>query len=258
MNSFGRAPKQRPSSKPVALSLKRLGNTICRACAITVIASNSALAERASSLPLIDTQKSVHFSNQDLLQFDRRSFIGETQYQLVTHGDRSVLKAEAQAQASALYRKVHIDLTQTPILEWRWRVDKSLSVDNPRMKDQDDYPARVYVIVRDGLFPWQVLSLNYVWANHTLKQESAHKSWTNPYTDRAMMIPLRDQRDGLEIWKSERVNIVEDFKRYFGKDVEHLEGIAIMTDADNTRGHAVALYDGLTFYSANSASIKNP
>ncbi len=240
------------SLMPAVNWLKKLGVRLSIGFTITLISSSLMAQEQLLPTPATQSQKRIHFSNQELLQFKRQSFAGETQYQLVTQGDRSVLKAEAQGQASALYRKIDIDLTQTPILKWHWRVDKVLSVDNPRQKNQDDYPARVYVVVRDGFFPWQVLSLNYVWANHALAQDSVHTSWTNPYTERAMMIPLRDRQDGVNVWHSERVNIVEDFKRYFGKSVERIEGIAIMTDADNTGGHVIAFYDGLTFTAHNS------
>ncbi|MAZ86474.1 MAG: hypothetical protein CL693_02425 [Cellvibrionaceae bacterium] len=234
------------------ISLKKLVGRASLGFSIMLIGASLMAEEQFLPTSATQPQRHIHFSNQELVQFNRQSFAGETQYQLVTHGDHWVLKAEAQGQASALYRKVDIDLTQTPILKWRWRVDRALTVENPRQKDQDDYPARVYVVVRDGFFPWQVLSLNYVWANHALAQDSAHDSWNNPYTERAMMIPLRDQQDGLKIWKSESVNIIEDFKRYFGKSVERIEGIAIMTDADNTGGHALAFYDGLTFTPDNS------
>ena len=34
----------------------------------------------------------------------------------------------------------------------------------------------------------------------------------------------------------------EDFRRLFGREVDELEGVAVMTDADNSRQHARARY----------------
>ena len=43
-------------------------------------------------------------------------------------------------------------------------------------------------------------------------------------------------------WRSHARNIPADFLRLFGRKVDRLEGVAVMTDSDNSRGRARAWY----------------
>lgn len=193
------------------------------------------------------------FTPQEMHRWAQKSFVDSTDYRLIerrfieqtesTDRDQLVLSAKSQGQASALYHETTVDLTQTPYLQWRWRVDKKLTITDAHQKNQDDYPARIYVVIKEGIFPWQVRSLNYVWASHRPDEEY----WPNPYTRRAVMIPLRDGNDSLQQWVSEKVNLAEDYQRVFGRTITEIHGIAIMTDADNTGGEAHAYYDSLMF-----------
>lgn len=193
------------------------------------------------------------FTPQEMQRWTQKSFVDYTDYRLIENRlteqtesadlDRFVLSAKAHGQASALYHETTVDLTQTPYLQWRWRVDRKLTITDAHQKDQDDYPARIYVVIKEGIFPWQIRSLNYVWASH----QPNEKFWSNPYTGRAVMIPLRNGTDSLRQWVSEKVNLAEDYQRVFGRTITEIHGIAIMTDADNTGGEAHAYYDSLMF-----------
>lgn len=206
----------------------------------------------------------IEFTPLDIFRWSQKSFVDHTDYTLIdetlinknsavtttdsnTHqaskNVRQVLSAKTHGKASALYHETIIDLTQTPYLQWRWRVDKKMTVTDAHQKSQDDYPARIYVVVKEGIFPWQVRSLNYVWASHDPKEVF----WPNPYTHRAIMIPLRNSSDNLQQWYGEKVNIAEDYQRVFGRSITEAHGIAIMSDADNTGGTAHAYYDSLIF-----------
>lgn len=181
--------------------------------------------------------------DEKLIDQNAAVIVTETTVRQTSTNVRQVLAAKTHGKASALYLKTTIDLTKTPYLQWRWRVDKKMTVTDAQKKSQDDYPARIYVIVKEGIFPWQARSLNYVWASHSPKQAF----WPNPYTDRAIMIPLRNSGDNLQQWYGERVNIAEDYQRVFGRSITEIHGIAIMSDADNTGGTAHAYYDSLIF-----------
>ncbi|MGH1371248.1 MAG: DUF3047 domain-containing protein [Cellvibrionaceae bacterium] len=199
------------------------------------------------------------FTAQEIHAWPQKSFVDYTDYTLSARqptqskeeekrsqtkdSSSKVLSAKAHGQASALYHETTIDLTKTPYLQWRWRVDKQPVITNARQKNQDDYPARIYLVIKEGIFPWQVRSLNYVWASHKPQEDF----WPNPYTDRAIMIPLRDANDAQQKWVSEKINIVADYQRIFGRRISEIHGIAIMTDTDNTGGKAHAYYDTLTF-----------
>ena len=61
------------------------------------------------------------------------------------------------------------------------------------------------------------------------------------------MIPVRCGRDGLGQWHQQRVNVAEDFERYFGRSFDKAHGVAIMSDSDNAGGSARAYYREIVF-----------
>src|SRR5262245_20511679 len=50
-----------------------------------------------------------------------------TDYKLVEDNGKVVLKATADQSASAIGQYISIDLTKTPIVEWRWKVSKLIA-----------------------------------------------------------------------------------------------------------------------------------
>jgi hypothetical protein len=201
------------------------------------------------SAPILSLQNNVivgDFSNIDLSGWDEKSFSGDTKYEIGKQSELNYLHASADKSASALYKKVKIDLDKTPYLNWSWRVDKSLPELNEQTKAGDDYSARIYVIVKRGLAPWNTNALNYVWSSN----KAPKQSWPNAFTDKAIMIPLRTSLDANQQWVSEKVNVKVDFEQYFGDSIDEIDGIAIMVDADNSRLQAAASF-GDVFFSAN-------
>ncbi len=192
-----------------------------------------------------------NFSAGTLDGWDEESFAGHTDYQLVTRDGRQVLQARSQAAASGLFRKVRIDLTRTPYLNWSWKIENTLKYDpgsaqgipDERSKQGDDYPARIYVVFSGGLLFWKTKALNYVWSSS--QQQGAN--WANAYTSNARMIAVQGGDESAGLWVSEQRNIREDFKLLFGKDVRYVDAVAVMTDTDNTGSEALAWYGDIYF-----------
>jgi hypothetical protein len=185
------------------------------------------------------------FSSMNISGWHQKSFSGETLYEIESQYGLKYLYASADKSASALYKKVNIDLEKTPYLNWSWRVDKPLPELNEQTKSGDDYSARIYVIVKRGFAPWKTNALNYVWSSN----KAPKQSWPNAFTDKAIMIPLRTSLDANQEWMSEKTNVKEDFKQYFGVEIEAIDGIAIMVDADNSGLQAAASYGDIFFSS---------
>lgn len=186
------------------------------------------------------------FSSTTLQDWENKSFVGMTRYQRVWFKDSMVLKAESHQQASGLVKKQRIDLTKTPFLNWRWRIENRLKKHNEQTKSGDDYAARIYIIIDGGWTFWKTLALNYVWANTTDKGQS----WENAYAGKnAMMLALRSSTDQTKTWYQEKRNVLADIRKYFGKDIRHIDAIAIMTDTDDGRGQVTAYYGDIFFTS---------
>lgn len=171
------------------------------------------------------------FQPADIAEWEARTFVGETQYEAVEQGNRPALHAVCdEGTSSGLFRRKEIDLTQTPVLEWNWRVDDTFGDIDETAKAGDDYPARIYVVDEHPVFPWRTRALSYVWSS--AMPEGA--DWPNAYADQVRMIAVDSGTQGLGTWHSYRRNLRADFQRYHDRDVESVNAIAIMSDCDDT------------------------
>jgi len=184
------------------------------------------------------------FSQNRLEGWEHKSFKGETEYSLQAIDGVTVLTADSRAAGSGMFKEQHIDLEQTPFLNWSWRIGKRLNGLNEQSKPGDDYAARVYVVVKGGLAFWQTKAINYVWAGNTKKDTV----WPNAFAgDHAMMLALRGPEASLNVWQTEKRNVRADFKKLFGEDITAIDAVAIMTDTDNNGGQAAATYGDIWF-----------
>ncbi len=185
-----------------------------------------------------------------------------TVYSLVKDEGTVVVKAESRASASGLIRERKIDPKEYPIVQWRWKVTNILNKGDVRRKEGDDYPARIYVtfeydpqklsfldrakygLVKAfyGQYP-PLAALNYIWESQAPKGTLV----PNPFTDRAMMIVVQSGAEKLNQWITEERDILEDYRGAFGEDPPMINGVAIMTDTDNTGESAVAYYGDISF-----------
>ena len=184
-----------------------------------------------------------------------------TTYELVKHGEHVVVKASSDASASGLTKEVKIDPKEFPIVRWQWKIDNLLKTSDVTRKDGDDYPARLYITfeydpdkvsvgkklkykagrVLFGDIP--IGAINYVWE----RKAPVGAIIDNAYTDFVKMVVVESGPQKLGVWTDESRNIYEDYKRAFGEEPPLINGVAIMSDTDNTKERAVAYYGDITF-----------
>ena len=186
-----------------------------------------------------------------------------TRYTVVRDGPGFVLRAESDASASGLYRPLDLDPRVHRVLSWRWKVEGVLARSDPRRKEGDDYAARVYVTFRydpAGARAWERarygafrllygryppgLALNYVWESRL----PVGAVLDNAYSARAKVVVVRSGTALAGTWVSETRDLYADYRRIVGGGGEppRIEGIALMTDTDDTGERAVAYYDAIT------------
>jgi hypothetical protein len=187
-----------------------------------------------------------------------------TTYTLVKDGGAVVVKAVSAATASGLVKEVAIDPREYPVVRWRWKVENLLKTSDVTRKEGDDYPARLYITFAYdpdkvsfskkvkykagrlifGDIP--IAALNYIWdakAPHDLFIDNA-------FTDLARMIVVRSGPSSVGSWVGEERNIYADYKKAFDGEPPMINGVAIMTDTDNTKESAVAYYGDIVFVKA--------
>lgn len=185
------------------------------------------------------------FSATGLEGWTEQTFAGRqpTRYQLVHDSGIQVLEADCRASASGWILRRRIDLGSTPVLRWRWKIAQIYSGVREREKKGDDYPARVYVVLDGGAAFWRTRSLVYVWSS----SERQGSDWPSGYTRQARVVALRSGASGAGQWHDERRDVRADFKRYFGIEPGEIDGVALMTDCDDTGGATRAWYGDVRF-----------
>jgi len=186
----------------------------------------------------------ANFSKSDFEGWENKMFQGSTSYQLFQLDDKKVLMADSQDSASIIIKKIHVDLKKYPYLNWSWRIENRLDIENEKIKSGDDYAARIYVVIDGGILPWRTKAVNYVWANKASKGEI----WPNAYVGKnAMMIALRSNQDKTSTFYSEKRNVYEDLMKLFGAEFQFIDAIAIMTDTDDSHSQVKAYYGDIYF-----------
>lgn len=184
------------------------------------------------------------FSKTGLDGWLKKSFAGNTDYQLVIDDDLQILKATSNNNASGFFYKQRIDLEETPYLNWRWKISSRMRNNDEQTKDGDDYSARIYVVVDGGLLRWKTKALNYVWSGQAEKETI----WPNAFLPKnAKMLATRTANDPLDTWLTEKRNVREDLRKVYGKDITHIDVVALMTDTDNTGQEVTAFYGDIYF-----------
>lgn len=182
-----------------------------------------------------------NFAEEGLKGWKTRVFDSKTTYAVKS----GVLHASCDDSASAVYREFDIDLEKTPYLQWSWKVEGVYESIDERTRAGDDYPARIYVIKKKGLFGMGTLALNYVWSN----QQKAGTTWESAYTDQAQMVAVDAGTEKVGQWRTHRRNVARDFRALFGEDVTRVDGVAVMTDCDDSGQSMKAAYKNIAFVS---------
>lgn len=182
----------------------------------------------------LDSKKSDKISG-----WEEKSFVGHTQYSIVSLEQESVLYARSDSAASGLYKEVKYNPAEWPILSWRWKVIRLPEEGDVHHKETDDYGARVYVVFPHFL-KWKTKTISYIWARNLPKGAHVPNPWL---PKNVVMVAVQSGLDSLGQWMTEKRNVFQDFKTFFGKEPPNVGAIAIMSDSDNTGGVAEAFYD---------------
>jgi len=172
-----------------------------------------------------------------------QQFSSATQYDRIMVEGVAAIRAVGRNSASGLYRDVRYQVAEHPWLAWRWRVDRLQETADIRIKVREDFAAAIFLIFgRPSMLNRDVQTLAYVWTNAGLPEETIVDSPYHPGTVRSIVVRSGGAR--LEGWIEERRNVIDDFRRAFGREPpDTVEVVALLTDNDQT-GEPVETYYG--------------
>ena len=186
------------------------------------------------------------FTEIELSELEVRKVRGadkKTEYSVGSNDNGNYLKAVADNAASGLGKKVNIDLNKTPIINITWKVEKDLEGIKENTKKGHDFAARVFAIKKTGATPLSNRAINYVFSSNNKVGENS----PSPYTKKSIDNVLATTQENLNEWVTVKANVKEDFKRFHNLDLDQLDGLAIMSDTDNSKMKAITYYQNIYF-----------
>jgi hypothetical protein len=195
---------------------------------------------------------------------------GSTRYRTIESEGSTVLSARAESTSTAVQCEVDIDLEKTPWLQWQWRVDALVAGARVDDEARDDSPARLVLAFRaaqqsltlgDLMFFEQIefftgqrlpnTSLLYVWDPELPVGTVARYARTG----RIRYFVVESGPARLGQWVSYRRNVIADFQAAFKEPPGPITSVGVLTDSDDMRSVAEALYGDISFLPASQASM---
>ena len=186
------------------------------------------------------------FTEAELLDLQIRKVRGadnKTEYSVGSNDNGNYLKAVADNAASGLGKEVKIDLNKTPFINITWKIEKDLSGILENTKKGHDFAARVFVIKKTGATPLSNRAINYVFSSNS----DVGFNSPSPYTKKSIDNVLATTKENFNEWVTVKANVKKDFKKFHNLDVNELDGLAIMSDTDNSKMKSISYYQNIYF-----------
>ena len=190
--------------------------------------------------------KVFDFTETELSQLQVRKVRGadnKTIYTVGKNENGNFLKSEADNAASGLGKEIIIDLNKTPFINITWKIEQDLDGIKENSKKGHDFAARVFVIKKTGATPLSNRAINYVFSSNN----DVGSNWPSPYTKKSIDNVLASTKKNMNEWITVKANVKEDFKSFHNLNVNELDGVAIMSDTDNSKMKLIAYFQNIYF-----------
>jgi hypothetical protein len=164
---------------------------------------------------------------------------------IVEDGGKKVLHLKSKNEGSTISREVKgkINLKDTPILEWTWKMVTLPKGGNSCVKATDDQAGQVFVMW--PRFPEQVRSqiIGYVW-------DSTQPVGTTCKSEKTGMVTYVVVRSGaadVGKWMTERRNVAQDYKKIYGADPENPGVVSVSIDSNDTGSYSESFVGAIAF-----------
>ena len=87
--------------------------------------------------------------------------------------------------------------------------------------------------------------MNYVFSSNN----DINTYQPSPFTKKSIDYVLSTTKENLNEWVTVKVNVKEHFKKFHDLDLDEINGVAIMSDTDNSKLTSIAYYQNIYFSS---------
>ena len=160
-------------------------------------------------------------------------------------GGKKVLHIRSKNEGSTISKEVKgkVNLKDTPIIEWSWKMVELPKGGNSCVKATDDQAGQLFVTW--PRFPEQVRSriIGYVW-------DTTQPVGTTCKSEKTAMVTYIVVRSGAGDagkWFTERRNVAQDFKKIYGEDPENPGIVSISIDSNDTGTFSESFMGAIAF-----------
>jgi Protein of unknown function (DUF3047) len=166
-------------------------------------------------------------------------------FTIESQDSHKVLRLRSANDGSTISKDIKgkVDLAQTPLLEWSWRVTTLPAGANACRKPTDDQAAQVFLVW--PRFPEAVRSriIGYVW-DTTAPTGTICKS---EKTGTVTYVVVRSGTSDLGKWLTERRNVAEDFRKIYGEAPGAPAAVSVAIDTNDTNSKAESFMGSILF-----------
>jgi Protein of unknown function (DUF3047) len=184
----------------------------------------------------------------------------KAEIQLVADDGVTVLRVRSADAFGTAASTMDVDLEKTPVIRWRWKVDRVVDGANMEAKEGEDFAARVYVsfdypvdklplstrtkisVARTFYDFVPAAAICYVWDN----KHAVGASLWSPHFDHVRVIVLESGNAKAGQWIEETRDVRADFAAAFADRWKgappHVNGITAGNDTDQTDETATAWF----------------
>ena len=167
------------------------------------------------------------------------------EFEIVTEDSQRALHMKSANEASLASRDIkgQVNLKETPIIEWSWKVMALPKGGDSCKKATDDQAVQIYVVW--PRFPEAVRSriLGYVWDT----TEPVGTVCKSEKTGTVTYFVIRSGTAELGKWLTERRNVCEDYKKVYNEECEPPSAISVAIDSNDTGSSAESFVGAIVF-----------
>jgi len=174
---------------------------------------------------------------------------GKAEFKLEREGANYFVCLSSENSSWTLFKSVEFDIREYPILTWRWKVTQLPQGGDVRKKETDDQAGQLYV--QFPRFPEQVRSqiIGYVWDTSAPKGTILDSPSANPPPTKIVVLESGEEK--LDQWVTEKRNVYEDYKNFFGDEVPpKVKRISLWINTQHTKSSAECSFDDIVFRKA--------
>jgi len=166
-------------------------------------------------------------------------------FTIVTDEGRKSLHLRSANEGSTISKEIKgkVNLKETPLLEWSWKVTALPKAGNSCRKTTDDQAGQVFVVW--PRFPEAVRSqiIGYVWDS----TEPVGTTCKSEKTGTVTYVVVRSGPAELGKWLTERRNVAEDYRRIYGAEPDGPSALSVAIDSNDTNSTAESFLGSILF-----------